>query len=264
MQLSPGRRTWTVHGVLGMHRSDAQPDGHCRNSRRRGGAGDADRRTAGARLPNGCRKKVASDHRVAFGTCRWTPAVMWPCASDTGSTLSTSACSRRWTQKRAENPHVDLLVGAVNVWCWDRPGTGNVPGNAESRHRADSLEQSQQTGADSAAQRDGRSVEPLRHLPGRDEPGEFPQARLRASRLDQRRLAQRHHPARRRLVGDGLGRGGQGRGVVRVRRAVRPPGRRLCASPSARGTGIPSVSLPLHRHDHGRRMARMLSSRITR
>ncbi len=25
-------------------------------------------------------------------------------------------------QKRAENPHVDLLVGAVNVWCWDRPG----------------------------------------------------------------------------------------------------------------------------------------------
>ncbi|MHB0959616.1 MAG: glycoside hydrolase [Pirellulaceae bacterium] len=24
-------------------------------------------------------------------------------------------------QKRSENPHVDLLVGAVNVWCWDRP-----------------------------------------------------------------------------------------------------------------------------------------------
>jgi hypothetical protein len=24
-------------------------------------------------------------------------------------------------QKRAENPHVDLLIGAVNVWCWDRP-----------------------------------------------------------------------------------------------------------------------------------------------
>jgi hypothetical protein len=24
-------------------------------------------------------------------------------------------------QKRAENPHVDLLVGAVNVWCWDQP-----------------------------------------------------------------------------------------------------------------------------------------------
>jgi hypothetical protein len=23
-------------------------------------------------------------------------------------------------QKRRENPHVDLLIGAVNVWCWDR------------------------------------------------------------------------------------------------------------------------------------------------
>ena len=25
-------------------------------------------------------------------------------------------------QKRQENPDVDLLIGAVNVWCWDRPG----------------------------------------------------------------------------------------------------------------------------------------------
>jgi hypothetical protein len=23
-------------------------------------------------------------------------------------------------QKRRENPHVDLLIGAVNIWCWDR------------------------------------------------------------------------------------------------------------------------------------------------
>ena len=23
-------------------------------------------------------------------------------------------------QKRRENPNVDLLVGAVNVWCWDK------------------------------------------------------------------------------------------------------------------------------------------------
>ncbi|MGD0538182.1 MAG: glycoside hydrolase [Verrucomicrobiota bacterium] len=27
-------------------------------------------------------------------------------------------------QKRAENPNVDLLIGAVNVWCWDRDGVG--------------------------------------------------------------------------------------------------------------------------------------------
>jgi hypothetical protein len=29
-------------------------------------------------------------------------------------------------QKRAENPNVDLLVGAVNVWCWDRDAVGMV------------------------------------------------------------------------------------------------------------------------------------------
>ncbi len=31
----------------------------------------------------------------------------------------------RWkslAQKRDENPHVDRLIGAVNVWCWDQPG----------------------------------------------------------------------------------------------------------------------------------------------
>ncbi len=26
------------------------------------------------------------------------------------------------TEKRKENPDVDRLIGAVNVWCWDRPG----------------------------------------------------------------------------------------------------------------------------------------------
>ena len=26
-------------------------------------------------------------------------------------------------EKRQENPHVDLLIGAVNVWCWDLPAT---------------------------------------------------------------------------------------------------------------------------------------------
>jgi len=30
------------------------------------------------------------------------------------------------TQKRMENPNVDLLVGAVNVWCWDRDAVSLV------------------------------------------------------------------------------------------------------------------------------------------
>jgi len=29
-------------------------------------------------------------------------------------------------QKRRENPNVDLLIGAVNIWCWDRDGLGLV------------------------------------------------------------------------------------------------------------------------------------------
>ena len=30
------------------------------------------------------------------------------------------------TQKRQENPNVDLLIGAVNVWCWDKDAPGIV------------------------------------------------------------------------------------------------------------------------------------------
>jgi hypothetical protein len=30
------------------------------------------------------------------------------------------------TEKRRENPNVDLLIGAVNVWCWDRDALGIV------------------------------------------------------------------------------------------------------------------------------------------
>jgi hypothetical protein len=30
------------------------------------------------------------------------------------------------TEKRAENPSVDLLIGVVNVWCWDRDGVSIV------------------------------------------------------------------------------------------------------------------------------------------
>ncbi len=126
-------------------------------------------------------------------------------------------------QKRAENPHVDLLVGAVNVWCWDRPGPEMC---AEMKSlgierilwsNRSTPEQIQQT------QRHGCPVEPLRHLPGPDGSGQFPQARLPAPGLDQRRLAQRHRAAAGRLVDHGLGRAGQGRGVVLVRRAVRSP-----------------------------------------
>jgi len=45
-------------------------------------------------------------------------------------------------EKRRENPNVDLLIGAVNVWCWERKRHPcDRPGHEESRHQPYSLEQ---------------------------------------------------------------------------------------------------------------------------
>ncbi len=43
-------------------------------------------------------------------------------------------------EKRKSIPAVDLLVGAVNIWCWDRDAAGVVPRTAGLRHPAHPLE----------------------------------------------------------------------------------------------------------------------------
>ena len=45
-------------------------------------------------------------------------AATWRWPSGIASTPRRWACSRPWQQKRKENPNVDLLVGAVNVWAF--------------------------------------------------------------------------------------------------------------------------------------------------
>ena len=44
-------------------------------------------------------------------------------------------------RKAPSNPNVDLLVGAVNVWCWDRDAVAHREGDAGRGHRAHPVEQ---------------------------------------------------------------------------------------------------------------------------
>ena len=50
-------------------------------------------------------------------------------------------------EKRKANPNVDLLVGAVNVWCWDKDAVGHLPRDAGGRHRPHPVEQPRQARA---------------------------------------------------------------------------------------------------------------------
>ena len=81
------------------------------------------------------------------------------------------------SDKRQENPNVDLLIGAVNVWCWDADRGRKMPRDARIGHRPHSLERiGPKPETLREAQRNGRPHQPVRHLPGLHEPGQFPQA----------------------------------------------------------------------------------------
>ena len=95
-------------------------------------------------------------------------------------------------QKREENPDVDRLIGAVNVWCWDRPGDEMCREMQELGIDRILWSNRCAAGTDQTHERDGGAHQPLRHLPGRAESGEFSQAAWRPSRLDHRSLARRH------------------------------------------------------------------------
>ena len=53
-------------------------------------------------------------------------------------------------EKRKDNPNVDLLVGAVNVWCWDDDPVAVVRASV-GRHRSDPLECGRRAGRMSAS-----------------------------------------------------------------------------------------------------------------
>ncbi len=83
---------------------------------------------------------------------------------------------RTLSDKRAANPNVDLLVGAVNVWCWDPDALGICRELQRRRHRPHPMEPPRRAGDHPPVKRPGRADQPLRHLPGRHGPGELPQA----------------------------------------------------------------------------------------
>ena len=73
-----------------------------------------------ASRPNGSRRGANSATRAGCATCSSTAAATWPCASAIAPTRKRPACSRRWTRSARRIPNVDLLIGAVNVWCWEK------------------------------------------------------------------------------------------------------------------------------------------------
>ena len=86
---------------------------------------------AAVRIPRGRRPalpgpRVASGKtavRASAAACDTSSSIVaatWRWPNAIGSTPRKRAFSRPSLQKRAENPNVDLLIGAVNVWCWDR------------------------------------------------------------------------------------------------------------------------------------------------
>ena len=87
-----------------------------------------------AMRPMGCPARAV---RLSRGGCAMsflTRAAMWPWPS----VIATYAQQDRPVQnagaKARENPNVDLLVGAVNVWCWDADAVRHGQGNESGRH----------------------------------------------------------------------------------------------------------------------------------
>ena len=68
--------------------------------------------------PNGNRRSGNSAMRAGCDACSWTKAGMSQSPNDTASTPADWAVQN--AGKRRFNGNVDKLIGAVNVWCWDK------------------------------------------------------------------------------------------------------------------------------------------------
>ncbi len=94
------------------------------------------------------------------------------CANAIASTPSRPACCKTLAEKRRKSPP---------SICWSArqrlvlgPGSGaHLPRPAGGRHRADLVEQPGSPERVAATERAGRADQPLRYLPGCDEPGEL-------------------------------------------------------------------------------------------
>ena len=120
---------------------------------------------------------------------------------------------RTLAENRKANPNVDLLVGAVNIWCWGGTPRCLVPRTRGGlgMHRilwSNRSEPDQLKTLNELAPLD----QPVRHLPGRDGPEELPALSRTSPRLDRRGVGRRpHHDRRRRRLGPRLAGHGEGR-----------------------------------------------------
>ena len=185
-----------------------------RSSRRRTTRPSASRgaTACSASSPSGSRRSSASGRSASSATSSWTAAATSPWPSATGSTRSRRGCLKTLAEKRKAVPAVDLLVGAVNVWCWDRDAAALVPRDAGLRHRAHPVEQRQPPDHLKALNDLGVLTSRYDIYQDAMDPANFPRLRWHASRLDQRRLDERRPDDRRgRRLGARLGGRDQGR-----------------------------------------------------
>ena len=114
-------------------------------------------------------------------------------------------------QKRQSVPAVDMLVGAVNVWCWD-PDAPAICSRMQSQGVDRILWSNRRSPQEvDALNAMGVLTQPLRHLPGRDGPGQLPEGGLPAPGLDDGRISAGLHRRRGRQADQRLDGGGQGR-----------------------------------------------------
>ena len=147
------------------------------------------------------------------------------------------ACSRRWPRSGRRIPTSICLVGAVNVWCWDRTrwasaarckplGIGRILWSNRCRARANS------------ARLNALGVLTSRYDIYQDvmDPANFPKLRGCPSRLDDAGWPKDLMLDAHGRLDARLGSGGQGRPKLSLRRALRPPGPGLRPAADSRRT----------------------------
>ena len=171
---------------------------------------------------NGSRRKASSVPNGGCDTCSSTTAATWRCANAIAQHAQETGLLKTLAEKRKEIPAVDLLVGAVNVWCWDRdpvPICRDLQAAGVKR-----ILWSNRASPEQLQQMNELGVLTSRYDIYQDamNPANFPKLRGLHSRLDLGRLAPGPGAQSRRRLGTRLGGRGQRRPALPLRRAVRP------------------------------------------
>ena len=186
--LSHVRRPWIVHGLVGPDRRPTRRVGDRRDAGRRGRPPAACGRLAvlAARVGPAERPvrtgaaaavRVLRRRRLRGDVQTLPPARSGKRLAENAGGKTPGNSRRRSAGRRRQR----LVLG---------PGSGaDLPRPAGGRHPADLVEQPGFARAVEATERTGRVDQPLRYLPGCDEPGEFPQASRPPLGLDLGRLA---------------------------------------------------------------------------